>query len=107
MRLAAKRTGEGQPLTLSGGQASDVPFEGAGEAQFSDQLRRIGRCRKVIANTVCPPTGFGWNKRNEFPPLAGRHIPALASSDGNISRAKIKIDDRPEQKRFCRLPMGP
>jgi hypothetical protein len=52
----------------------------------------------MLANAIRPPSGFGRNKRNELPPLAGGHIVARACSDHDISGAGIEIDDRPEQK---------
>jgi hypothetical protein len=56
----------------------------------------------VVANAIRPPSGFGRNKRNELPPLVGRHIVARVCTDHNISGAGIEIDDRPEQERFAR-----
>src|SRR5687767_2009781 len=58
-------------------------------------LQESDRQRRLPTNRIQLEQG------NEFPRRAGRHIAALASSDGNISGAGIKIDDRPEQKRFA------
>src|SRR5262245_41807885 len=98
---AAKRTDKGKPLSLPAGKASDIPFQGAGQPQLFHQPR-IDLRGKVVANAIRPPSGFGRNKRNAFPPVARRHIVARMSADLDISAARIEIDDRPQQERFAR-----
>jgi hypothetical protein len=101
-RLATKRAGKRKPLALSGGKASDIPFQGTGEPQPLHEPWRIELRGKVIANAIRPPSGFGRHEANPLSPLAGRHGVPRVYADTDVSAAGIEIDDRTQEERFAR-----
>jgi len=78
----------------------DIPVEGAVEPQFFDQLGRIGLRGKVVANAMCPPSGFGEASATSFRhSLAGiswrARVPAVTNpvsgSRSTIARSRSDL----------------